>query len=288
MCAWMGVAGSAMMAQSTAAAKVAPASVNNAVPTKTAVFDVVSIRPSGNGPMSVSYSMVTPDGYVAANQTLWATILLAYFPQADMFLPSTEKEIVGAPAWATSIRYDIRAKVDEATAKEWKSLSYTQRWEKVKPMLQAMLADRCKLVQHADTVEMPIYALVVGKHRTKLKETKPGEAAPSGALSVIGSNDGSMMVPYQRNDPRPALIFFNTSMAALAGQIANGAPRRIEDRTGLTGRYDFVLPKLEDTSSNDPDPPTIWNIGELGLTLKPAKALMKTLVIDHIERPSEN
>lgn len=288
MCAWMGVAGSAMMAQSTAAAKVAPASVNNAVPTKTAVFDVVSIRPSGNGPMSVSYSMVTPDGYVAANQTLWATILLAYFPQADMFLPSTEKEIVGAPAWATSIRYDIRAKVDEATAKEWKSLTYTQRWEKVKPMLQAMLADRCKLVQHADTVEMPIYALVVGKHGTKLKETKPGEAAPSGALSVIGSNDGSMMVPYQRNDPRPALIFFNTSMAALAGQIANGAPRRIEDRTGLTGRYDFVLPKLEDTSSNDPDPPTIWNIGELGLTLKPAKALMKTLVIDHIERPSEN
>jgi uncharacterized protein (TIGR03435 family) len=195
---------------------------------------------------------------------------------------------VGAPAWATDVRYDIRAKVDEATAKEWKSLTYTQRFERARPMLQVMLADRCKLVQHRSTIEMPIYALVVGKHGAKLKETQPGEAAPAGALPVLASNDGSMLVPYHRGDPRPALIFFNTSMAALTTQIANGAPRRIEDHTGLTGRYDFTLPKLENLSPTDPDPPTIWNIEELGLALKPAKAPMKILVIDHIERPSEN
>src|SRR6185312_11189817 len=101
-------------------------------------------------------------------------------------------------------------------------------------------------------------------------------------------NDGSMMVPYHRGDPRPASTFFNTSMASLANHISNGAPRRIQDQTGLTGRYDFVLPKLEDLSPTDPDPPTEWNIEELGLALKPSKAAIRTVVIDHIERPTEN
>ena len=248
------------------------------------MFDVVSIRPSADSRMSFR---ITPDGYSATNQPLLLTILLAYFPQRDVFLPSASKEIVDAPSWVTNDRYDINAKVDEATAKEWKNLTSAQRWERLKPMLQVMLADRCKLVQHSDTIELPIYALVVGKHGAKLKETKPGESPPAGALPIPAGDGVSMMVPYRRGE-KPAVTFFNTSMASLANQISNGAPRRIQDQTGLTGRYDFVLPKLEDISPTDPAPPTIWNIEELGLTLKPAKAPMRTLVIDHIERPSEN
>lgn len=286
MCAWMGVACTAMIAQIAVAPKAAPSSISNAAAsTRAAVFDVVSIRASASD--SMFSFMIRPDGFSATDQTLQTMLVLAYFPQRIFFLPSADKVIEGLPPWATKDRYDINAKVDEATAEEWKNLSAMQRWERVKPMLQAMLVDRCKLVQHADTVEIPIYALVVGKHGAKLKETKPGEAAPSGAVSLF-TGDGSMVVPYHRTDPRPALIFFNASMLALADQIANGAPRRVEDQTGLTGRYDFVLPKLEDTSPTDPAPPTIWNIGELGLALKSTKAPMKILVIDHIERPSEN
>lgn len=286
MCAWMGVAGTAMIAQTSAAPKAAPASsISNAMRTKPVRFDVVSIRPSRNGGMFSSGMSL--DGYSAMNQSLWTTILLAYFPQSHLFLPSSSKEIVGAPSWVTKDQYDINAKVDEATAKEWKSLTVAQRWERLKPMLQTMLVDRCKLVQHPDTIEMPIYALVVGKHGAKLKETKPGEAVPSGAVSLF-SGDGSMMVPYHRGDPSPTLTFFNASMASLAMWLSNGSPRTIQDQTGLTGRYDFVLPKLEDLSATEPDLPTIWDIKDLGLTLKPAKAPLKILVIDHIERPSEN
>lgn len=286
MCAWMGVACTATIAQTGAASIAAPTSTSDTAPLQTAAFDVVSIRPSGND--SVTSFQITPDGFFAHGLSLRMTILLAYFSGYELFLPSSKLDIVGAPDWVKHDRYDIDAKVDEATAKDWKNLTNAQRMQQAKPMLQRLLTDRCKLVQHRGTTEIPIYALVVGKHGAKLKETRPGEAPPSGALPVFANNDGSMMVPYTRGDQKPTLTFFNTSMASFANHISNGAPRRIEDQTGFTGRYDFVLPKLEDISPTDPDPPTIWNIEELGLILKPAKATIKTLVIDHIERPSEN
>lgn len=242
------------IAQTVTAPQAASTSDRGAAPPKTQAFDVVSIRPSGNAAMT-SFG-ITPDGFFAHRQSLWTTIFFAYFSYGEFFQPSAMKDIVGAPDWVTHDRYDIDAKVDEATAKEWKNLTIAQRWERAKPMLQTMLADRCKLVVHGDTTGIPIYALVVGKHGAKLTETKPGEAPPTGALPVLANNDGSMMVPYHQGDQRPALTFFNTSMASLADQISNGAPRRIQDQTGLTSRYDFVLPKLEDLSPTDPDPPT--------------------------------
>ncbi len=80
-------------------------------------------------------------------------------------------------------------------------------------------------------------------------------------------------------------------MADLAENLsATGSDRVVVDRTGLTGRYDFVLRRrdVEGDAANDQDRILSYDLGALGLTLKAAKAPTVVLVIDHIEKPSAN
>jgi uncharacterized protein (TIGR03435 family) len=153
-------------------------------------------------------------------------------------------------------------------------------------MLRTLLAERCKLLIHSTTTEAPIYELVVGKNGPKLTEATPGALAPSGGIRFP---EGGGMVPYRRGE-KPEIRFFDLSMTSLAANLSRSSTRPILDKTGLTGRYDFVIMmgNDEDESASDPASPTHWQIEKLGLTLKPAKAPTVTLVIDHIEKPSAN
>jgi uncharacterized protein (TIGR03435 family) len=86
---------------------------------------------------------------------------------------------VVAPDWARESRWDILAKLPDGGSQE-----------QVPEMLQALLADRFKLVVHRENKELPVYALVVGKGGLKMKESapEPGAAAdaPAGGPTVIG------------------------------------------------------------------------------------------------------
>ena len=66
----------------------------------------------------------------------------------------------------------------------------------------------------------------------------------------------------------------------------------VVDETGLAGRYDFVLKWIPDElSTNDPNaPPGIFTAvrEQLGLKLERTKGPTDVLVIDHVERPTEN
>jgi bla regulator protein blaR1 len=75
------------------------------------------------------------------------------------------------------------------------------------------------------------------------------------------------------------------------------AGRPVQDNTGLTGKYDITLVKAapleasgqqEGVSAADPGPSVFSVVQELGLKLGRAKGQVETLVIDHVERPSEN
>jgi uncharacterized protein (TIGR03435 family) len=102
------------------------------------------------------------------------------------------------------------------------------------------------------------------------------------------------------SSPKPAkeqLTFFNTSMAALAMELSTMHDRQVVDRTGLTGKYDFAVPRVrrelsdeaESGAASDPNPnPFIWDVSEAGLELRPDKAPQPMLVIDHIEKPTAN
>ena len=261
-------------------------------PAKPLAFDVVSIRPAKPGSNMMFSSSTTPDGYRVPSQPLFFTLMIAYFPQGMAYwFPD---RLSGAPSWINDL-YDINAKVSEADLAEWQKQGLTlDKKPMFRQMLQTMLADRCHLVAHM-VPGPPIsgFSLEPGKHAPRLTESKPGATLPVGMKLA----DGGVMVPYQRGD-KPHLTFYAASMSDLAQYLSiqsGGHP--VQNHTGLTGRYDFVVNWVDDPdsklpagviSSGDPDPLSHWDIDALGLRLAPAKLPAETLVIDHIEKPSAN
>lgn len=153
--------------------------------------------------------------------------------------------------------------------------------EEFRQMLQSLLADRFKLKVHREMRELPVYALVLGKNGTKFKESA-SDASFHGNVAVKGRN-------YE-------VTLTNASMDDVVRGIANSFPDRpVVDRTGLTGTYDVKMTYTPDVRSNrttDPDPNDIGIFtavqDQLGLKLEPQKAMVEILVVDHVEKPSEN
>jgi len=259
-------------------------------PAKPLAFDVVSIRPSDPSAHGKISWVTTPDGYRVIGQSMLATIMLAYFPQGYAYW--SKDNLSGAPKWLSE-QYDINARVSDADLAEWqKQGSALNKKPMFRAMLQTMLAERCHLAAHM--VRGPLHsgwALELGKH-PHLTESKPGEEPPPG----VKLSDGGVMVPYQPGD-KPRLTMYEGSMADLTFALSGFAGHPVEDRTGLTGRYDFVVDWIPDSDSkvsvaytdpNDPDPLSHWNLDALGIRVVPIKVPTDTLVIDHIEKPSEN
>jgi uncharacterized protein (TIGR03435 family) len=237
--------------------------------------------------------MTTPDGYRVAGQPLFYTIMLAYFPQGMAYWSADR--ISGAPAWLND-QYDINAKVSDADLAEWQKQGPLGLDKKVMlhQMLQAMLADRCHLVARM-VPGPPIsgWSLEPGKRGLRLTDSKPGETLPPG-MKLLG---GGVMVGYRRGE-KPIQTFDSATMADFAQYLsmrAIGHP--VLDHTGLTGHYDFVLNWVQDPDSklpegsisgDDPDPLSHWDINGLGLHVTPTNIPVDTLMIAHIEKPSEN
>jgi len=277
--AWITLAVPMGIAQKTGAATVGA---------KAMEFEVVSIRPSAPGSPWGGVQML-PDGYRAWGIGLWVTVRNAYIP-SEVYSP---ERIQAMQPWMTSDKYDIVAKVSPADVTEWQRESnLKQKKEMMQAMLQAMLTERCKLVVHRIPAEITGYALVVGKGGPKMKEMKPGEPMPGG----MPLPDGGVLVGVTRGGTIES-TFYGASMAELAHHLDGASPGHpVEDRTKLAGKYDFVLKRIDMSEEQNgavslnaiPAPNDIWDIGALGLRLEPIKIPTETVVIDHIERPSEN
>lgn len=256
-------------------------------------FEVVSIRPSKPGSNWKISWMTTPDGYRVPGQSLRSAILMAYFPQG---MPYWRDRVQGAPSWIGDL-YDIDARVSETDQPQWQKESTLKPAERTlfPEMLQAMLADRCKLVVHRVPSEIPGFALVLGKRGPHLVDSAPGATLPNGMK--LGS--GGVAVPSPR-DVRLTWTFDSATTADLVGflsLVSSGHP--VVDRTRLTGHYDFVLGCAEfdpdhpnggcgSHITDQPNPLDHWDLDSLGLHLEPIKIPIDNLVIDHIEKPSEN
>jgi uncharacterized protein (TIGR03435 family) len=252
---------------------------------KPLAFDVVTIRQDHQDPSDFAIDWKLPNEFLADNFPLIATIELAYLPTRWSVGRWGRNQIHGAPAWVLSDRYYIRAKVAAEDVGLWQSPD-PQKEKILQTMLRAMLEDRCKLAVHRVMVDGPVYALVLAKSNARMKASVPGEALPAGGVPLL---TGGVIVPYVRGT-NPRVTFCRISMAEFAAYLSQSAGLPVIDQTGLSGLYDFSISKLEPTgnSSQDPSPPTIWDISELGLKLKAIKFPLETIVIDHIERPSEN
>ncbi len=179
-------------------------------------------------------------------------------------------------------RFDIVAKMPEGSSKD-----------DAPKMLRALLEERFKLKTHWETREGDTYNLVVAKGGPKLGAE--GSMPPS---EEELKNFGDHPVPTLRqkgDHGLPEWVGNACRMGDLASIMGAMFGRPVMDKTGLAGKYDFVLKYKGRWDSDrqaddmDPTPPMDRALQEeLGLKVEPAKGPVKVLVIDHIEKPSEN
>jgi len=250
---------------------------------------VASIKPTVASGDRVSI-FFTPDQLTATNVTLQMLIREAFGIQND--------QIFGGPEWLTTDRYDIQA-VGKSTAEQTGRLNESQPVPIPGLRLQALLADRFKLVFHRETRNLPFYALIIGETGAKLQSSTATSGAPS---PTAGSNSkvegGKVFVgPGQfRGQGVP--------LAVLVSFLGRQLERTVVDRTGLTGNYDLTLEwpadenrasflgKTQD-ASQVPEPSTEPSLftavqEQLGLKLVPQTGPLEVVVIDQVEKPVDN
>jgi uncharacterized protein (TIGR03435 family) len=234
-------------------------------------FEVASIHPSD--PLNDKQSIrVSPGGRLSATITVAALIELAYGVR--------DFQIVGAPKWAATAKYDINAKSDDIDdPSKLSAIDEDGFNERQMQRLQSLLIDRFGLKVHRGSKRMPVYALVVAKGGAKLGRPKVGER-------------------HRLYSQAPGkLACFGASMPEFADELADlGVERIVVDKTGLTDRYDFNLrwtpeeARASEASATEGSAPSLFTALEeqLGLKLDPQKGPAEVLFIDHVEKPTVN
>jgi uncharacterized protein (TIGR03435 family) len=257
--------------------------------TFTFTFDVASVR-ENTADLSHGYTMTGQNPphsskFSATNYSARDLIVQAYGVQYF--------QILNGPDWLDRARFVVEAKSDASTDEALAKLSNEQAKLEKQHMLQVLLADRFKLKVHPDTKDLPGFALVIAKNGLKMQVAK-GERPGPDELKAFGDNPVPPL--YQQGDGRRGYQFFahGASMAGITGMLAGQFNTTVVDKTGLTATYDFTLQyngtvSPRETEGVEPWPPLNTAIqDQLGLKLEPTKAPTPILVIDHIEKPSEN
>jgi uncharacterized protein (TIGR03435 family) len=231
----------------------------------TATFDVASIRENIKPIDRGTHIYRHPDDgqFVAINASMRSLLQFAF----DM----PDAQILNAPEWLGSRNFDVEAKADMAVDDWMRTLDSDHAKAAKEKMVQALLADRFRLVVHRETRELPVYVLVVAKGGAKLQEAKGG--------AHFGGSRGEITDQ-------------GASIATLADQLSRVVGRPVVDKTGLAGRFDLTLKWTPESGAPqaDSDGPSIFTAiqEQLGLKLESAKAPVPVLVIDHVEMPSAN
>jgi uncharacterized protein (TIGR03435 family) len=247
----------------TSAAFSQPPSSEAAAAANTPSFDVASIRENLSDQHARSHIINSDhDGrFTTTNVPLGPTLQFAFG------IP--ESQIDGIPSPLNSKKFDIEARSDPSVDAQLKSLSSDAAKAAKRCMIQALLADRFKLVAHTETRQLPIYNLVLAKNGPTLQPAKNGRAynTRKGHFSDQGA-----------------------TAAVLAEQLAEELGRPVVDKTGLTDHYDITLTWTPDNSATADSGPSIFTAiqEQLGLKLESAKGPVETLVVDHIEAPTPN
>jgi len=244
-------------------------------------FEVASIKPSAASAMGEHRVAVgiQAGGRLTAQGVSVRMLMAIAFGVKD-------HEIIGGPGWVDTERYDISAKPDAA------SVSGQINQDQMRLMIQALLADRFKLATHTESKEATVYAIVPGKNGAKVPESESTADSPNRQMRMGNGQLNATGLPMQ---------FLADSLSRILG-------RTVVDKSGLTGLRDFKLQWVPDESTSirmpglpppggpeaappsDSKGPTLFAALEeqLGLKLNTEKGQVTNIVIDHIEKPSEN
>jgi uncharacterized protein (TIGR03435 family) len=264
-------------------------------------FEVASItRNTDPKPARIGTMRDTPNGEIRVVAVFARQLVLFAYP-----LDLAPAEVVGAPSWADSERYDITVKgAPDATP------------EQVTEMWRALLADRMKLAAHYEPRDVRGYRLVVVRSDGRLgPEMRPSKldcpeqdrttpAVPPAAVLTDATRSGVVTRETEQllmSQCRLTARVRNTTYAGgvdMSGLVTalrvGGIREPIEDHTGLKGLYAFKLTFARQTlnpQTTDTDTaPSIFTAvqEQLGLKLEPGTVRSQVVVVDHMERPSEN
>jgi uncharacterized protein (TIGR03435 family) len=278
-------------------------------------FEVASIKldkACDNRPGRDAPPVVSPGRLQMNCMSLERLIQLAYVSFANGLRFSRQVlEITGDPSWIRSDQYDLTAKAEAGP------LGSPGVAQMSGPMLQTLLEDRFQLRIHRATKEGPVYTLTIARNGPKLEPAKEGGCTPRDLSHPPTSVAPGQPIPIfcdevmMRVDRRVVTLEgHGMKMAELAhGLVLEGTllGRPVIDKTGFTGVFDFHLRCAPVDSGDgggkgggrgDPNPsssldssePSIFEALEkqLGLKLVAEKGPVEFLVIDHVEKPSEN
>ncbi len=270
-------------------------------------FEVASVKQdtgpfrTPNFPLDPGEAYSVTGGRFSADFSLPTYITFAY--KLSMTQEQRQEMVAHLPKWVATDRFDIQAKATNTNPTK----------DQMRLMMQSLLAERFKLVVHFETKESPVLALVLakpGKLGPKLvphRDGPPCDAPP--APNVFPPRCNGMMITMgvdrlAKGGSR------DTTMALIASALPSmdRLGRTVVDRTGLSGRFDFVIDWTPEPNTvpppvislDDPTPPAEEApnpLGaslhaalreQLGLKLEATKAPLQIIIIDHVERPSEN
>ena len=224
-------------------------------------FEVASIRAHPYNGDEPSNRQFFPGGRFVATATTVRTLIRIAFKTDD-------DRISGAPGWIGSELFDITAITTDH--------SEPKTAEQYQQVILSLLQERFQLRTHTEQKEGPVYWLELVKPGV----LGPGLKRSAGDAKPNLSTNGGLRVEMRATA---------MSMPDIAAGLRRQAGRPVEDHTSLDGLFDFRIewssPQMDDTAL-----PSLFTVlqQELGLRLKPAKGTVETVVIDHIEHPSDN
>jgi uncharacterized protein (TIGR03435 family) len=217
--------------------------------------------------------------------------------------------VAGGPAWMKSDQYDIEAKAEGNPSGRMMQ----------GPMLQALLEDRFRLKLHREAREIPVYDLIVAKGGFKLQPLKAGSCTPfdpfkssepgitpADLIAGLAKTCGSITSRRPEGPGDPATVeFHGMSMDEIAQHLSRPLDRPVVNKTGIAGMFDVHLEFAPDQATpgflaagapaaaiadDPPGGPSIFTAiqAQIGLKLEPAKGPGQYIVVDSVERPSEN
>jgi uncharacterized protein (TIGR03435 family) len=229
--------------------------------------------------------------------------------------------VEGGPPWARSGEYyEINALLPQGTPSYTLEALAKGKAPVLQGMLQNLLADRFRLVLRRELRDMPVYELTVatpGKLKASPDETRPSSIGPplfEPTALARGRSQGSVGVSRDRVSASAQFSAHAISMSDLTAYLRPHAGRIVVDKTGVTEVFDadlkFVpevfprMPSMPPPQIPDPSPPAVPTLPpvptapppslkselqeKLGLKLEATRMPVEVLVIESVERPSEN
>lgn len=232
-------------------------------------IEIATIKPSPPDAKGKNFGGA-PRKFQTRNTTLSDLMMFAFDVQ--------QKQILNGPAWMETEHYDLMLQPD---------LPGAPSEAQVRSMMRKLLADRFGLKFHKDQKEMAAYVLTVAKSGPKLTKS---EAEPDSPHAFFFTQLGN-------------LTFRNMTMDDFAHGMQSAVfDRPVVNKTGVEGHFDgrlkwnpdetqFAVFGMKVVPSDAPDaPPPVYQAiqDQIGLKLESTKTQVDVMVLDHVEKPSEN